>query len=900
MIQGLKIFLFGFLLTTTVFSQSIRFNHLTTENGLSNNNVFDILQDKSGFLWFATDDGLNRFDGYDFKIFRHEPENPNSLSDNSVWFLREDKKGKIWIGTKNGWLNRFDPTTEKFTRWKIKTDEVRENAITCIYEDSQEKIWIGTYRKGLYRLDPVSGKIDHWFNKPDDRNSISNNYISSILEDNLGNLWIGTYFGLNKFNPKSSSSFKKFFKINDSNNCISNNIVWFLSQSKGDSNVIWVGTADGLTKLQVNSETFSQVRIPNPEKLQFGTSTATVIEEFIDGKKILWIDSYAGLIRYDINKNNFQRFTLDKNDPQSLTSNEIHRTFKDRSEVLWLATDKGLNFFSLKSTKFNNPFSEKIHIVNSYELQKKNIKAITITQDNSIWFGTEKGLYYTIDSNGESIVKKYHQSENLNVWSLTSDASGNLWIGTYGSGLYRLNVKGGSLQNIKMFSERVNTQSVNYNKVVYCDKENNIWIGYWGFGLARLDPSSGNYKGWWHQPSNPFSISYEDVWSILQDKEGRMWIGTDGGGLNLFVDEAGGKFLRWMAEDSASISSNSIYSICESQHLEDSNENDVILWLGTNNGLNKFVVKGSANQNKFPSKPKVEITHYSTDDGLSDNTIKSIIEDESGNLWIGTSSGITLLNTRINRFTNFSKADGVIGGDVNLASSARNADGVIFLGGTDGLNYFYPSDINLSSFEPAVLITDFQIFNKSVAIGEESSLKTSLLNTNEITLAYTQNVFSIQFASIDYTSPKSIQYAYKMEGFDNDWVNSGSRRFVTYTNLNPGEYTFKVKSTNSDGVWNENFSQLKVVITPPWWQTPWAIGLYALIFILGVWGIIKFQQYRTRLQHELKMQEFEAHHLREIESMKSRFFANLSHEFRTPLTLIKGPLEQLISGRIKE
>jgi len=533
-------------------------------------------------------------------------------------------------------------------------------------------------------------------------------------------------------------------------------------------------------------------------------------------------------------------------------------------------------------------------------LQKKNIKAITITQDNSIWFGTEKGLYYTVDSNGESIVKKYHQSENLNIWSLTSDASGNLWIGTYGSGLYRLNVKGGSLQNIKMFSERVNTQSVNYNKVVYCDKENNIWIGYWGFGLARLDPSSGNYKGWWHQPSNPFSISYEDVWSILQDKEGRMWIGTDGGGLNLFVDEAGGKFLRWMAEDSASISSNSIYSICESQHLEDSNENDVILWLGTNNGLNKFVVKGSANQNKFPSKPKVEITHYSTDDGLSDNTIKSIIEDESGNLWIGTSSCITLLNTRINTFTNFSKADGVIGGDINLSSAVRNADGVIFLGGTDGLNYFYPSDINLSSFEPTVLITDFQIFNKSVPIGEESSLKTSLLNTNEITLAYTQNVFSIQFASIDYTSPKSIQYAYKMEGFDNDWVNSGSRRFVTYTNLNPGEYTFKVKSTNSDGVWNENFSQMKVVITPPWWQTPWAIGMYALIFILGVWGIIKFQTYRTRLQHELKMQEFEAHHLREIESMKSRFFANLSHEFRTPLTLIKGPLEQLISGRIKD
>lgn len=222
------------------------------------------------------------------------------------------------------------------------------------------------------------------------------------------------------------------------------------------------------------------------------------------------------------------------------------------------------------------------------------------------------------------------------------------------------------------------------------------------------------------------------------------------------------------------------------------------------------------------------------------------------------------------------------------------------MGSIEGLNYFYPSDIYRSEFIPTVLITDFQIFNESVKIGEDSPLKQSILFTKEIILSYTQNVFSIQFAALDYKSPKSIQYSYMMEGFDNDWIHSGSRRYATYTNLNPGKYVFKVRSTNSDGVWTDNIAELKVIVTPPWWQTPWAIGLYVLIFVLGVWGIIKFQEYRTRSQRELKMQEFETHHLREIEKMKSRFFANLSHEFRTPLTLMKGPSEQLISGRIKD
>ncbi|MBE0570612.1 MAG: response regulator [Ignavibacteriaceae bacterium] len=902
MIREFNILLFSILLTTIVFPQSIYFNHLNTENGLSNNNVFDILQDKYGFLWVATDDGLNRFDGYDFRVFRNDPADENSISDNSVWTLIEDKKGRIWLGTKNGWLNRFDPLTEKFTKWKIKTDEVKENAITSIYEDSKEKIWIGTYRQGIYRFDPVSGKIDHWYNDPEDKTSLSNNYISSIIEDEKGNFWISTYFGLNKFNPNlSPTNFEHHFKIENSINCLSNNIVWRLTKSEVEPNIIWIGTADGLTRYDVEKKKFTQIKIPNPQNLQFGSSVASVLEEInLSNEKILWIDSYAGLIRLNVNNGSVNRFIEDKMNPGSLPSNQVHRIFRDRSGVLWLATDKGLSYFSLKSNKFNYLFSSKFNLLNASELKNKNIKAITITPDKSIWFGTDEGLFQTLEDKNEIVIKKISNSEKLNIWSLTSDQSGNLWIGTYGSGLFKFDLKQGKLENVKMFSQWIHTQSHKYNKVVYRDNENKIWIGYWGFGLARLDPASGKYKGWLNETDDPFSISYEDVWSIHQDTKGRVWIGTDGGGLNLFVEEDGGKFLRWTAEDSGSINSNSIYFICESTNLKNVREDEVVLWLGTNNGLNKFVVKNSSQEENVLAKPDVDIICYGIEQGLSDNSIRSIIEDYDGNLWIGTGSGISLFDTQQNKFTNFGKADGIMGTNINLSSVARNNDEMIFMGSTEGLNYFYPSDIKLSSFIPPVLITDFQIFNKSVEIKDDSPLQSSLFNTNEIKLSYTQNVFSLQFAALDYSAPGSIQYSYKMEGFDIDWINSGSRRFVTYTNLNPGQYIFKVKATNSDGIWNENIKTLKVIITPPWWQTSWAIALYALIFILGVWGIVKFQTYRHRLQQELKMQEFESHHLREIESMKSRFFANLSHEFRTPLTLIKGPLEQLISGRIKD
>jgi len=883
-----------------VNAQTINFNRLTTNNGLSNNYVSSLIQDRLGFLWFATDDGLNRFDGYEFKVFRNNSADVKSLSDNSTITLTEDDSGRIWIGTKTGYINCYDPVFDKFTYWKIGSDITKENLITIIYFDKKFNAWIGTYRSGLYKLDIKTGKTINWSYRKDDPASISSNYVTSIVEDDFGNLWIGTFNGINKFKPDNSSNhFERFYVDKNNLNTLSDNIVWAITKSTSEKNKLLIGTAHGLTVLNTESISFSRIAIPNPDNLQFGYGTGSVIEESVDGENILWINSYAGLLRYDVSRKKFDRFLSHKNNPYSLISNQVNNIIKDRSGVLWAATDNGLNFFSQKNIKFNNTLLRTETFFDTGVLNKLNTKAITKTADGTIWIGTDNGLYSSKTLNGKVSFIKHSKLSSENIWSLTTGNSNDLWIGTYGSGLFYLNFKTNQLTWRDILINTIKSSSRNFVKSVLKDDKNNLWIGYWGIGLARLNTITNEINFWHHLTDRTNSLSHDDVWVIFQDSKSRIWIGTNGGGLDLYDESSGGTFTHFTAEESNqnSLSSNSVYSIAESK-IKNNDNSKTFLWIGTNNGLNKFVIHRS--DNKSILNTDVKVTTYTIKDGLADNSIKSIVEDDTGNLWLGTSSGITLFDLSKNTFTNFSTSDGVVGMDFNFGSSLKINSNLIFMGSTAGLNYFDPNKISQSLYKPPVVITDFFIFNSSVKAESNSMLTRNILHTNQVTLSHKQNVFSFQFAALDYNNSGSINYAYKMDGFDNDWIQSGTRRFITYTNLNPGSYTFKVKSTNSDGVWGDNEKYLNVIITPPWWQTEWAILLYFVVFVIGVLGIIKFQNYRIKLQHELKFREFESYHLREIEKMKSRFFANLSHEFRTPLMLIKGPLELLISGKISK
>ena len=568
----LKLYKIVILLLTTgiAFSQNIPFKHFIMEDGLSNNQTFDIIQDKTGFVWLATDDGLNRFDGYNFKIYRKIPNDPTSLSDNSIWTLYEDKTGFIWIGTKSGELNRYDPKTNKFIHWEIKSEFVKENSITAIYEDRFGAIWVGTYKSGLYRFDPVTEKIEIWRNDPQNKYSLSNNYVTSIIEDTEGNLLISTYIGLNKFNYKKSKNyFTHFFNDSHNPNTISNNLIWSISKSDYNPDLIWIGTADGLNSYHSATNTFSRIQISNPQNLQFGFAAGNVIEEMIGDEKILWIDSYAGLLRINESTGQTIRYLSQKNSFDYLSSNQINKIFRDKSGVTWIATDNGLNYFSSKSTKFNNILSDKFGLIDFSELRDKNVTAITQTSNGTIWFGTNNGLYKTGNTDGTTFLKKYPKLDGIHIWSLSSDGSDNLWVGTYGAGLIFLDVKKDQIIKQQFDHKKLQTQSVLFNKSLFFDGQNNLWIGFWGLGLAKLNIVTGDFKLWQNTTNNnPSGISHNDVWTIYGDSKNRLWVGTNGGGLNLFIDEDEGKFIKWLTDDNQlnSISGNSIYAIVESKN----------------------------------------------------------------------------------------------------------------------------------------------------------------------------------------------------------------------------------------------------------------------------------------------------------------------------------------------
>jgi ligand-binding sensor domain-containing protein len=562
------------------FAQSITFNHLSVENGLSNNVVNTVIQDKTGFMWFATEDGLNRYDGYGFKIFRHDPDDSNSISDNSIWALAEDKQGNIWIGTKAGILDRFNPETEKFTHWEIKSEVTEENSITAIFEDSKENIWISTYKDGIYRLVPSTNKLDHWYPKENDDKSLCHNYVHDINEDNEGNILIGTHIGLSKFNPDSpQDGFENFFFNPDDANSLSDNLIWGISKSEFYPDIVWICTLNNLTKFNSQKLIFDRIEIANPDNLQYGKSINSVVEENVNDEKVIWIGSYSGLIRINLTSGTTKRFINDEHNAQSLCNNQINKIIKDRTGVLWIATEDGVSYSTPKSTSFNSislggDFSNIIS-----DLKNKNITAISKFEENRIWIGTAKGLYLLDDFETNPAIIMLPEFSDDHIWTLESRNENEIWIGTFGKGLKQFNYKENKITNWDLEDPKIRTQSVYYNKSLLADSKDNIWVGYWGVGAARINPKTGESDVWLNEPGNPQSISHNDVWVIKEDKFGRIWLGTVGGGLNLFEDKENGIFHHWLQREDENIglNSNNIYSICEVKYLKDHKDSETVL-----------------------------------------------------------------------------------------------------------------------------------------------------------------------------------------------------------------------------------------------------------------------------------------------------------------------------------
>jgi len=857
---GILVSMVLLLILTESSAQNIPFGRLTTENGLSNSFVNCLIQDRTGFIWFGTDDGLNRFDGYDIKVYRNNPDDKSSLSENIIWALWEDNTGNLWIGTKSGGLNRYDPATDKFEHWDLDSNATGEINITYIYEDSKKYIWIGTYRNGLYRFNPSQNKFEHWQNTLENPKLLSDNFITSVIEDHNSNIWIATYAGLDKFIPEEiDKPFKRI--ITDFKNPM-----WYLTKSTFIENTIWIGAFNGLFNFDPVKEEMSPINLPGKDALQFGNSVSSVAEEYFLDEKILWVGTFGGLVQMNLSTGFEKRFLQTRKSDSEIVSNQVHDLIVDRSGVIWIATENGLNFYSSKRSKFNSRTPAISFLADAPALLKNNIRAITQTEDESLWFGTDAGLFGIRASDGNTSIIQNSELNALNVWSLFSASTDRLWIGTYGQGLKEFNLKTNQLKSWKVNNPDFNVSAFDYVKTILEDDNGMIWIGFWGGGLGRLNPITNNIDHWRNEKNNPLSLIHNDIWALYEDSRGRIWIGTNGGGLNLYNSEKQNGFYCWNSSKKSEqpLSSNNIYTICEA--TTDSNpDNQTVLWIGTANGLNKFVIKNDYGGSDG-SKLDIEINSYTVENGLSDNAIESILEDENGNLWIGTSSGISFFNIKNEHFTNHTTADGLSGSSFNSSAAFKTKDGIMLFGCTSGLNYFDPGRIKQSTYSPPLVITDFQIFNQPSGMKNNDAIRTSIFNSKEVVLSYNQNDFSFQFTALDYNAPGMIQYAYKMEGFDDDWIYSGTRRFVTYTNLDPGEYVFLVKATNSDGLWNDETAKIFIIINPPFWATWWAYTIYAIIF-LGVLAFIRAEENkrRTKKEEERLRRERESALLREAE-----------------------------------
>jgi ligand-binding sensor domain-containing protein/signal transduction histidine kinase len=896
--QKIQVFLFiisyFYLTSFSLFSQSIKFKHLTVKDGLSNNIVKTVIQDKTGFIWFGTNDGLNRYDGYNFKIFRHDSNDSNSISDNGITALFEDKEGFIWVGTRVGTLNRYDPKTESFKKIKIKSLNDTYNSIKTICKDSKGNIWVGTHYGGLYELDAKYNIVNHWLANSSDSNSLSNNYVLSIIEDNFGRIVIGTYNGLNIYDPKNSfKGFKSFYHNATLSNTISGNIIWALSKSSIDSNIIWIGSNKGLTKFNLINSTFNKIKIDTIKNTQFGASCGYAIDEIVSGQKVIWVNSYGGLSKINFTSGKSIKFIHDKYNFESLINNQINKILKDRTGVLWIATEGGISYCTLKSTSFNSLSFDSNKNNFLFPLKNKNITALSKYNNKEIWIGTEEGLYLLNNIKTKPSLQKIKRLNGTSIWTINVVNKSEIWIGTYGSGLKYYNYIEDKVTNWPLKRAGFVGQSINFIKTLLKDSKGNIWIGYWGLGAARINLKTGKKNFWLNKKENSKSLSYNTVWTIKEDRMGRIWIGTLGGGLNLFENKGDGIFHHWFQDEKTKngLSSNIIYSIYEAKRLKDDSNNETVLWLGTANGLNKFIIK---NDTANIYNIKTIINSYTLEDGLSDNSINSIVEDAKGNLWLGSNTGISFFNVSKESFTSFSSDDGINGTTMNSESVLKLDNNIILFGSTEGLNIFDPEKIKLSSYNPNVVITDFKIFNKSVKIGSNFQFKESIQELKEIVLTYKQEVFSFEFAALDYNSSHSIKYAYQMEGFDKDWVKSGSRRQATYTNLDPGNYIFKIKSTNADGIWNKNEKTIAIIIKPPFWKTMWAYAIYSFVSILSLYSFGKYRSNKRKKREKDKLKTIVAK-----ERLKQAELRAESAEYKTKIIESEKEIEkQQIRNRI--
>lgn len=881
MIRKVSLLLLCVCYTITVFGSS--FKSLTTLDGLSQNDVNCVFQDSRGFIWIGTHDGLNRYDGYNFKVYRMQPRQENGLVSNIVFTITEDQEGHLWIGSSDNGICKFDVDNNTYTQFSNSTENpniLTSNRIIQIMADSYGNIWAVT-DKGVDVINAVDHKVTHLTlaDLGGVKGSYPGNFCRTIFEDSEGDVWIGTFRGLAKMDHvKHKVEYIYAPKMKPS-------LVNIIQEYKGNLVVV-----NGTTVRVFNKKTKEYHK-----NLRLSKSTRVLVDDSGD----LWIGGASGLKQASVFRKEpllFEvksTFSTDANFG-GLTANYITSLCQDKSGLIWIGTNGGgVNIYNPQDKPFK-----------SYDIHDKNPKAsynkvrsIFEDQYDNLWIGTAEGL--NIISPEEIAKQKEHYSSDIKseelvsdlVYCIDEDEKNNLiWAGAiFPNVLKAYDSKTRKLIDIKKLGVP-KTKSV---FSILVDSKSNVWLGTYGDGLWRLKRKKDGtyYRRQFVMEDKSYSLSSNIIRSLMEDKHGNIWVGTSNGLNKISYKERHTKNPRFfvhknMKDNEKSLSHNYILPIFESSSGD--------IWIGTmGGGLNRYVISDIGVE-YFES--------ITTEDGLPNNVIKGILEDANHNLWLSSNKGLTCYNPTTKEIRNYDVADGLQDNEFSELAYFKSKAGKMIFGGVNGINIFDPSEIEEDTTVAELAFTKLDILNQPIQVGDEVRgrvlLKKDIDATQALSLKYEENSFTLYFAGLHFVAPHKNKYKYMLEGFDSDWIPTNSEaRFAKYTNLKPGDYTLKVKVANSDGLWNNEARAINITVIAPWWMSNMAMASYLLVFVLLLWFFRQFSLIGVKQKSQLLMERFEKEKVQELSQMKLKFFTNISHEFRTPLTLILGPIEKLIKEK---